>query len=111
MLVGADAALDLDRRHHRADAGLRQVLAGLEAIDPDGVFVAWGAQLPLGGQSLSPWRRGGLGGPYLLSLGWQERSPMHEAWMAEHGITDLYAAIATRRDVYLPLRQPELGGT
>lgn len=110
LVVGTLTACSLNARQSEADAYLRRLLTELEAIDPDGLFISWGAQWPLGGSSLSPWRLGGLGGPATLSLGWPARSPMHEKWQAEWGITDVYEAIALRPDVYLPLAAPELDG-
>lgn len=104
LVVGAANAHALDQTHHSSEAGLRRTLSGLAAVDPDGLFVEWANQIDLSYQQLSPWRRGGLGGPQLLGLGWQERSPMHQEMLSRQGIDDLYAAIATRPDVYLPLR-------
>ncbi len=109
LVVGTLTACGLDVRQREADAYLRRVLAQFEAIDPDGLFISWGAQWPLGGSALSPWRRGGLGGPAKLNLGWPTGSPMQEGWMARWGITDVYAAIALRPDVYLPLATRGLG--
>jgi len=107
-VAGSIHALALNEQQHRIEAHLQNVLSGLEQIDPDGLFVSWGGQLPLNGQSLSPWQRGGLGGPLLLGLGWQQRSPMQQEMLASRGIEDVYAAIATREDVYLPLLDPVL---
>ena len=109
LVVGSLTAQSLETRHHEADAYLRRILGQFEAIDPDGLFVSWGAQWPLGNSALSPWRRGGLGGPARLALGWPTGSPMQHKWMARWGITDLYTAIALRPDVYLPLRPHGLG--
>ncbi len=104
LVVGGVNARALDETHHTEEAELRRTLDGLAAVDPNGLFVEWANQINLSYQQLSPWRRGGLGGPALLGLGWQQRSPMHESMLAAEGIDDLYAAIATRPDVYLPLR-------
>lgn len=110
-VVGAMNGLSLDRQQHQLEAHLRQVLSALERTDPDGLFVSWGGELPLNGQSVSPWQRGGLGRIRLLSLGWQQRSPMHREMLATEGIDDVCAALATRPDVYLPLVDPTLGET
>lgn len=104
LVVGVTNALALDRQHHAADADLREAFSGFAAADPDGVFVAWGPQVQMGAQSLSPWRRGGLGGPPMILLGWPARSPAYEAQLTRLAIDDLYAAVAARPDVYLPMR-------
>jgi len=103
-VVGGANALALDRQHHTADTDLREALSGFAAVDPDGVFVAWATQIQTGAQALSPWRRGGLGGPPMIVLGWPERSPAYEAQLTRLAIDDLYAAVAARPDVYLPMR-------
>jgi len=103
LVVGGANAWALDREHHAADAVLRHTLSGLAAVDPDGLFVLWANRIDLSGQSLSPWRQGGLGGPQIIFLGWPQRSPMHEAVLARFDIDDLYTALAVRPDVYLPL--------
>ena len=104
LVVGAANALALDRQHHAADADLREAFSGFAAVDPDGIFVVWGGQVQMGAQSLSPWRQGGLGGPPMIFLGWPTRSPTYEAQLTRLGIEDLYAAVAARPDVYLPMR-------
>ncbi|HSQ37563.1 MAG TPA: hypothetical protein VLS92_06710 [Acidimicrobiia bacterium] len=102
LAIGAVNAHALNQNNISRRAHLMQVLSGLQAIDPDGLFVWWGAQLPLGAGSVSPWE--GPSGPNLIGVGWQQRSPLHRAMLARFGIDDLFAAIAGREDVYLPLR-------
>ncbi|OFW54835.1 MAG: hypothetical protein A2V75_06995 [Actinobacteria bacterium RBG_16_70_17] len=110
LVVGAANALALDRQHHAGDDDLREAFAGFAAVDPDGIFVAWGGQVQMGAQSLSPWRRGGLGGPRMILFGWPARSPAYEAQLTRLAIDDLYAAVAARPDVYLPMRMEARGG-
>jgi hypothetical protein len=99
--IGATDAVRLSSRNEAGAIHLQKRLDSLEAFDPDGVFVSW--QDTMGIVQLLPWQHDGLESPDLIPLGWQQRSPMHEAWMQSHGIDDLYAAIAARDDIYLPL--------
>jgi hypothetical protein len=107
LVGGAVNAHALDQDNTSRDANRRNILTGLQAVDPDALFVSWGGQLPLGTGSVSPWEASPDGSD-LLPLGWQQRSPLHRALLARHGIDDLFAAIANRGDIYLPLRSPEL---
>jgi hypothetical protein len=84
----------------------REVLMGLEAIDPAGVFVAWGAEVPRWAAPLSPWTGSGREGPHLVPLGWMQQSPTAVAVLDRYGIDDIYVAIA-RGEVSLPLRSAQ----
>jgi len=84
-----------------ADRRITRTLEAFTALDPDGVFVSWGARLRLG--HLSPWHAPVRAGPRLLPLGWLQRSPAEAGWLQTLGIDDAYAAIADGEGLYLPL--------
>ncbi len=78
-----------------ADRRITRTLESFAAVDPDGVFVSWGARLRFGPRS--PWHAPILDGPRLLPLGWLQRSPAEAEWLRTLGIDDAYAAVAARR--------------
>jgi hypothetical protein len=84
-----------------ADRWITRVLEGFTALDPEGVFVSWGAQLHFAARS--PWHAPLLDGPRLLPLGWQQRSPLEAEWLQSLGIDDAYTAVAAGDGVYLPI--------
>jgi hypothetical protein len=84
-----------------ADRWITRTLEGFTAVDPDGIFVSWGAQL--GFAARSPWHAPVLDGPRLLPLGWLQRSPVEAEWLQTLGIGDAYAAVAVGDGVYLPV--------
>jgi hypothetical protein len=104
LVIGSLAAVESSRGSDAQAAARRKLLTGLEAVDPTGVFVAWGAEVPRWAAPLSP----GTGGPHLVVLGWMQQSPTAAAVLDRYGIDDLYATIA-RGDAYLPLHRVELG--
>lgn len=89
------------------DHAVDQLLGGLTELDGDGVYIAGGFLGEFGKRS--PWHAPMVPGPRLILLGWSQRSPVHDQWMAELGIDDLYLAIGSREDVYLPLPDPGFG--
>ena len=99
----SDAALGRDSRRV-ADQTAIAPLREIQQPDPGGIFIQWGNELLLG--FASPWRAPLLPSFLGIPLGWPQRSPVHSQWMAELGIDDLYLAIGSREDVYLPLRPP-----
>jgi len=105
--VGLMAARDRSSAHEHAAHRLEVIARDLPALDPGGLFVSWGVQLPL--SAALPLERGPLHELPLVTLGWQQHSPMHRSWLEQHGIDDLYLAIGSREDVYLPLGADRLG--
>lgn len=83
------------------DRWITRTLESFKALDPEGVFVSWGAQLGLGARS--PWHAPVLDGPRLLPLGWLQRSPVEARWLQSLGIDDAYAAVAAGDHLYLPV--------
>ena len=92
----------ISRRAH-----LMQVLSDLQAIDPDGLFVWWGAQRPIGAGSVSPWGgperpqpdRGGLAAAFSTYTG--QAGPLRHRRPLRRD--------CRREDVYLPLRSARRG--
>ena len=107
MLVAAlvaglvDAAIGAGQRR-AADRSFDQLLTDLEELDPEGTFVSLGAAL--GTSRRSPWHAPVIPSPPLISLGWEQRSPMYYAQLVALSVDDLYLAIGSRQDIYFPLR-------
>ena len=84
------------------DCDLDASLADLAEVDPGGVFVCWGAELP---RWPDPFSAGPSGpAPSVIPLGWMQQSPLTARVLARYEVRDIYTAIA-RGEVYLPLQQ------
>ena len=105
LVIGVYSAVAGSTDRRADDDAVDQLLGGLTELDGDGIYVAGGFLGEFGKRS--PWHAPMVPGPRLILLGWSQRSPVHDQWMAELGIDDLYLAIGSREDVYLPL--PDLG--
>jgi hypothetical protein len=83
------------------DQNLDRLLAGLQVLDADGVFVPLSVTLGTGRRS--PWHAPVLPEPAFISLGWRQHSPIFDAQLARAGIEDLIVAMGSRVDVYVPV--------
>ncbi len=104
LVVGAANALALDRQHHAGDADLREAFCRVRRGRPRRDLRRVGRSGP-----------DGCPIPLPLAAGWPGRPaddpprlacalPAYEAQLTRLGIDDLYAAVAARPDVYLPMR-------
>jgi len=102
LVLGVVDAVAGAGRRQANDRSLDQDLARLEELDPEGTFVFLGDTLGTGRRS--PWHAPILASPRLINLGWQQRTPLFYRRLAEADIDDLYLAVGSREDVYLPLQ-------
>lgn len=97
--IGVSETGDASRRAGEDRRALAALLDDLAATDPDGVYVSWA-------DSVTASRMSPEAVPTvpvtLLPLGWHQRSPMHSERMTELGISNLYLALASDPNVYLP---------
>jgi hypothetical protein len=107
LVIGALTAVGTSRSNDHLSAARRGVLSGLESLDPGGVFVVWGAEVPRWAdpRAGSSARRNDR--PQLVPLGWMQQSPITAAVLSRYGLDDIITAIA-RGEVYLPLHRLEL---
>jgi hypothetical protein len=101
---GVQSVGTLSDENERAMTARSHAIEELQALDPEGIFVARGDALgrwidPLAAHS--PFEN-----PRLVPLGWSTNSPLFTARLARLGIDDLYSAIQTDPRVYV-LAQPE----
>ncbi len=76
------------------------VLTTLKELNPEGIFVTWGASLKY--EDCSPFvTKKELPEINILGLGWRINSPPYLDFLKKLKIVDLYEAIATRKDLYL----------
>ena len=73
----------------------------LNQFDPKGTFVSWGNSL--GPQRIAATATDRVAAT-LITLGWQQRSPMHQERLNDLGIENLYESIAIDEHVAVPLR-------